>query len=124
MSPKSRPPKTKGRKGKKGRTQESENTIVIEEPPTGPPFGLVVLIALVMSIPSLMSFVDGSMQFDSAALRFLAALAVSWLLVNLVYGVAKSFDKEETTTTTTITETMPYGQDPNAAYRLPSDPPQ
>lgn len=124
MSPKSRPPKTKGRKGKKGRTQEPENTIVIEEPPTGPPFGLVVLIALVMSIPSLMSFVDGSMQFDSAALRFLAALAVSWLLVNLVYGVAKSFDKEETTTTTTITETMPYGQDPNAAYRLPSDPPQ
>lgn len=123
MSPKSRPPKTKGRKGKKGR-QQSENTIVIEEPPTGPPFGLVVLIALVLSIPSLMSFVDGTMQFDSAALRFLAALAVSWLLVNLVYGVAKSFEKEETTTTTTITETMPYGQDPNAAYRLPSDPPR
>ncbi len=122
MSPKSRPPKTKGGKGKKGRKGSSEHTITIEEPPTGPPFGLVVLVALVLSIPPIMQFVDGTMQFDSAALRFLAALAVSWLLINLVYAVAKSFDREETTTTTTTTESLTYGQDPNAAYRLPSDP--
>lgn len=125
MSPKSRQPKSK-KKGRRGRKKEelSETTIVIEEPPVGPPFGLIVLCALVVSIPSLMAFVDGAMAFDATALRFLAALAVCWLLVNLVYAVAKSFVKEETqeSTTRTTVENLPY-DDPNAAFRLPADTP-
>ncbi|GAB95884.1 hypothetical protein BJY21_000968 [Kineosphaera limosa] len=127
MSPKSRPPKAKkkGRKGRKGADEVAETTIVIEEPPTGPPFGMIVLLAVVVCLPSLMAFVDGTMAFDAAALRFLAALTVSWLLVNLVYAVAKSFAKpaEEETSTTTV-ESMSYANDPNAAYRLPADPAQ
>ena len=128
MSPKSRPPKAskskKGRKGKKGREELSETTIVIEEPAPGPPFGMIVLVAVVLSIPPIMQFIDGTMAFDSTALRFLAALAVSWLLINLVYAVAKSFQNEQetTTTTTTTTESMPsYGSDPNTQYRMPGD---
>ena len=123
MSRKSRPPKTKGkgRKGKKGAVTTESSTVVEEA--YGPPFGIVVLVAIVLSIPALLQFVDGTMAFDSAAIRFLAALAVSWILIHLVYTVASSFSKETTTTTTTTMDSSPgYLNDPNAQFRLSSPP--
>lgn len=115
MSPKSRPPKAaKGKKGKKGKV--TSTTVVVEEN-NGPPFGIVVLIAVVMSIPSITHFVDGTMAFDATVLRFLAALAVSWILVHLVYAVAHSFQSEETTVTKTTTIDDPFASDPTAPYR-------
>ncbi len=122
MSRKSRPPKTKGkgRKGKKG-TVTTETSTVVEEA-YGPPFGIVVLVAIVLSIPTLLQFVDGTMAFDSTVIRFLAALAVSWILIHLVYTVASSFSKETTTTKTTTMEQPGYLNDPNAQYRLSTPP--
>ncbi|WP_168582401.1 hypothetical protein [Gephyromycinifex aptenodytis] len=119
MSRKSRPPKApkKGKKGKKGAAQDEHLEIVIEE--SGPPFGLVVLIALVLSIPSLMSFMDGDMSFQNTVIRFLGALAVAWLLVQLVYSVIASFAAQERTTV--ITEGPPPGY-PSDQYRPAPDP--
>lgn len=124
MSRKSRPPKTKGRKGKKGTegTATTQSSTVVEEA-YGPPFGIVVLVAIVLSIPALLQFVDGTMAFDSAAIRFLAALAVSWILIHLVYTVASSFSQQTTTTKTTSMDSAPgYLNDPNAQFRLSSPP--
>lgn len=113
MSRKSRPPKP-GKKAKKGKKGASVDSRVVEEvvvETVGPPFGLVVLIALVLTIPSLMSFMDGDMTFQSTAMRFLGALAVSWLLVQLVYSVITSFETEETTTVVTETPPPDYSAD-------------
>lgn len=96
MSRKSRPPKAG--KGAKGADEgaHSSSGLVVEES-YGPPFGIVVLIALVLSIPSLAQFVEGTLPFDAAALRGIAALAVSWILVHLVHGVASSFETQQST---------------------------
>ena len=123
MSRKSRPPKTKGkgRKGKKGAVTTETSTVVEEA--YGPPFGVVVLVAIILSIPALLQFVDGTMAFDSTVIRFLLALAVSWILIHLVYTVASSFTKETTTTTTTTAVDAPdYLNDPNAQFRLSTPP--
>lgn len=118
MSPKSRPPKS-AKKGKKGK--HSATTVVVEEEAGGPPFGIVVLFAVVMTIPSFLRFAQSTMKFDETILRFLAALAVSWILVHLVYAVAMSFSGGEKTETTTTTTTLDGGYvppvDPNAHYR-------
>ncbi|WP_226346405.1 hypothetical protein [Agilicoccus flavus] len=116
MSPKSRPPKgKKGKKGAKGTAGSTTETVVEET--GGVPFGIVVLGAFVMSLPAIMGFVEGTMPFDETCLRFLAALAVAWLLSHLVYAVAASFLKEgpnakvsETRTTETFSD---GGFDPN-----------
>lgn len=124
MSRKSRPPKAgkKGAKGKKGTKGSARNQVVeeviIEE--VGPPFGLVVLIALVLSIPSLMPFMDGDMSFQNTVIRFLGALAVSWLLVQLVYSVISTFHADEATATV-IRQEPPPGNSPNQ-YRAMPDP--
>jgi hypothetical protein len=54
------------------------------------PFGLIVAIAVVLAAPTVMMSLDGAIPFDAAVVRFLAALAVSWLLTNLVLGVARA----------------------------------
>lgn len=123
MSPKSRPPERgkggkKGRKGKKGRQASDASEVryqeIVEE--RGVPFGLVVLIAVVMTLPSLTGFFDGTMEFRPVIVRLLAALLVAWLLCQLVYSVIKSFGKEETTVVTENVEERPadygYGDDP------------
>lgn len=118
MSPKSRPPKAKGKKGKKGDAAAATQTIVEEA--SGPPFGIIVLFAVVLSMAPLMQFVEGTMAFDGAVLRFLAALAVSWILTNLVYAVAHSFGGTETETTTSLSDAPlggAYVPDPDAHYR-------
>lgn len=107
-------------KGKKGaKTEGTYTEVVVEE--AGVPFGLVVLIALVLSLPSLVGFMDGTIEFRPAIMRLLGSLLVSWLMCQLVYSVVKSFGtKEETTVIDTRTETTgppggfgedPYGQD-------------
>ncbi|GMA41039.1 hypothetical protein [Mobilicoccus caccae] len=126
MSRKSRPPKgggargKKGRKGKKGSSTTYEEVIVEES--GGLPFGLVVLIALVMTLPTLTAFFDGSLEFRPTVVRLLAALLVSWLLCQLVYSVVKSFgaDEEETVRTTETTEDLGYGEDPYGQDRRAS----
>ncbi len=113
MSRKSRPPKAKGRKGKKAKAAAARAAV----DSYGPPFGLIVLIAVVLSIPSLTQFVDGSMAFDSTVLRFMAALAVSWLLINLVYAVAHSFRKEAPEAPPPLDQGG-FAADQNAEYRV------
>ena len=112
--PKSRPPK--GKKGNKGRAGGSHaanalGTEVVVEEHGGVPFGIVVLGAFVISLPATMAFVSGTMPFDVACLRFLAALAVTWLLCHLVYAVGSSFLREgaEKVTETTTTQTFGDG---------------
>lgn len=110
--PKSRPPK--GKKGKKGGAHAANvaGTEVVVEEHGGVPFGIVVLGAFVISLPATMAFVSGTMPFDVACLRFLAALAVTWLLCHLVYAVGSSFLRqgpEKVTETTTTTQTFGDG---------------
>lgn len=128
MSPKSAQPDDngtgkKGKKGKKGRRGKKNTdvtTVIIEEKPDVPPFGISVLFATVLSIPSIINYTDGSMAFDAMILRYLLALVVSWALVNLVYGVAKSFRQPETTVeATTIDHVTSEMLGDN--YRVPSD---
>ncbi len=127
MSRKSQQPdseeKKKGKKGRKGKkdAREGVTTIVIEETPDLPPFGISVLVATVLSIPSILHYVDGNMAFDAMILRYLAALVVSWALVNLVYGVAKSFrpQPEETVEATQIDQLTPGMLEDR--YRVPGD---
>ena len=117
MSAKSRRPKaTKARKGTKGRKGGSERSILVESEFAGPPFGIIVLIATVLSMPTLMHFVDGTVAFDTTVLRFLAALTCSWILVHLVYAVAHSFPRQEKVTPA---EPAPASapRDPNVTYR-------
>lgn len=112
----------KGKKGKKGRRGKKETdvtTIIIEEKPDVPPFGISVLFATVLSIPSIIKYTDGSMAFDAMILRYLLALVVSWALVNLVYGVAKSFRQGNTVEATTIDHVTTEMLGDN--YRVPSD---
>ena len=71
---------TKGKKGKKsekGKGQASGRQIVVETRPHGVPFAIVVLVACVMSLPSLLRFLAGSLLFDALMMRLFAALAVS-----------------------------------------------
>lgn len=127
MSPKSRPPKganggKTGRKGKKGAVSSTVEEIVVEE--SGVPFGLVVLIALAMTLPTLMAFFDGSLEFRPTVVRLLAALLVSWLLCTLVHSVVRAFGEtqEKTTIRTETRETgdFGYGDDPYSADRRAS----
>lgn len=83
----------------------------------GPPFGLVVLIAVVLSIPSLMAFMDGDMSFQNTVIRFLGALAVSWLLVQLVYSVISTFHNDETSIV--MSQEPPPGHQPEQYRALP-----
>lgn len=59
----------------------------IETARAGVPFGVVVLVAAVMSIPTILQMTDETMSFDGGVTRLLIALAVAWLLSNLVYAV-------------------------------------
>lgn len=124
MSAKSRP--EKGKKGKKGKGKKGDSstvtTMVIEEKPDLPPFGISALFGTVMAIPSVLSYVDGSMEFDAMILRYLAALLIAWALVNLVYGVAKSFRQQnspvvEATTIDAMTGEMLSSN----TYRVPEN---
>ena len=93
---KGRTKKGKG-KGKKGAAAEGTYTeVVVEEP--GVPFGLVVLIAIVLSLPALAGFMDGTVEFRPAIVRLLGSLLVSWLMCQLVHSVVKSFGSAEHTT--------------------------
>lgn len=123
MSRKSRPPESgKKSKGKKGRKGKKESSVVVEEiiEEGGLPFGLVVLIALMMSLPSLMAFFDGTLDFRPTIVRLLAALLVSWLLVALVHSVFQSFGKpaveEKITRVEETTQFDGYGGPPGGGY--------
>lgn len=124
MSRKSRPDKpAKGGKGKKGKKNAVASSRVVEEivEPSGPPFGMIVLIAVVLSIPSLMRFMDGDMEFRATMVRFLGGLAVSWVLCQLVYSVIASFKTETTTQVEHQThQENPYP--PAGPYRPPPMP--
>lgn len=93
MSRKSRPDKpARGGKGKKGKGGAPAARVVEEVvEPAGPPFGMVVLIAVALTIPSLMRFLDGDLEFRTTIIRFLGGLVVSWVLCQLVYSVVASF---------------------------------
>lgn len=109
----------KGRKGKKGK--ENVTTVIIEEKPDLPPFGISVLFAALMAFPAILQYVDGAMAFDAMILRCLAALVVAWGLVNLVYGVAKSFRREETTVEATQIDQLTGEMLGDNQYRVPAD---
>ncbi|WP_313023093.1 hypothetical protein [Mobilicoccus sp.] len=121
MSRKSRQPDAggtgRGRKGKKGASTEAIYTeVVVEEP--GVPFGLVVLIALVLSLPALVRFMDGTVDFRPAIMRVLGSLMVSWLMCQLVHSVITSFaTKEETTVLDTRAEGRDVGDVGDDPYR-------
>lgn len=99
----------KGAKGKKGKQTGVTYTEVVEE--GGLPFGVVVLVALAMSLPSLMGLIDGTLEFRPVIVRLLAALVVSWLLCQLVYSVMTS-----ATPATTKTEVRIEEEPPPASY--------
>lgn len=125
MSAKSRRKKDKGGAGKQGaRGKKGQNptvtTVVVEEKPDLPPFGISALLGTVLAIPSVLNYVDGSMEFDAMVLRYLAALLVSWALVNLVYGVAKSFrDQNNPVVEATTIDTRTGEMLTSNTYRVP-----
>lgn len=91
---------TKGTKGTRGRGDDvstAQRTLVVETQPPGVPFPIVVLLAAVISLPSLANYTAGGLQFDALMVRVLAALAVSWLLSTLVYAVFESMRPPEVT---------------------------
>lgn len=51
------------------------------------PFGVVVLLATALSIPTMLRMTTETMSFDAGITRLLIALAVAWLLTNLVTSV-------------------------------------
>lgn len=53
----------------------------------GVPFGVVVLLAAVMSMPTILSMASQAMSFDAGITRLLIALGVAWLLTTLVTSV-------------------------------------
>ena len=129
MSRKSRQPDAGGKgrkkKGKKGAPTEGTYTeVVVEE--GGVPFGLVVLIALVLSLPALVGFMDGTVEFRPAVVRLLGSLLVSWLMCQLVYSVVASFGHKEEETTIIDTRADPtapppgFGDDPYGQDRAAS----
>ena len=109
----------KGKKGRRGKKGAEVTTIIIEEKPDVPPFGISVLFATVLSIPAIIKYTDGSMAFDAMILRYLAALVISWALVNLVYGVAKSFRVTNETTVEATTIDHVTGEMLEDNYRMP-----
>lgn len=62
-------------------------TATVETTRPGLPFGIVVLFAAVMSIPTILQMADETMSFDAGIVRLLVALAVAWLLSYLVHAV-------------------------------------
>lgn len=123
MSAKSQPKDKKGKKGKKGRKKKDNvTTIIIEEKPDLPPFGISVLFATIMAMPAILQYVDGAMAFDAMILRCLAALVIAWGLVNLVYGITKSFRPEtETTMDATQIDNLTGDILGENTYRIPAD---
>ncbi len=94
MSRKSRQPddgadtsSTKRKKGKKGKSSTGEAKLVVSSKPEGVPFSVVVLMAAALSLPSVSVYLGGGLAFDALMMRVFAALAVSWLLSQLVYAV-------------------------------------
>jgi hypothetical protein len=106
MSKKSRQPEgsgkadKKGKKAKKGKGADADaaqRRLVVESRPQGVPFPIVVLLAAVMTLPSVTNYMGGGLEFDALMVRALAALAVSWLLAGLVYAVFESMRPTEVT---------------------------
>ncbi len=62
-------------------------TATVETTRQGVPFGVVVLFAAVMSVPTILQMAEETLSFDAGITRLLVALAVAWLLSNLVYAV-------------------------------------
>lgn len=109
MSKKSPPPdggkKKKGKKGKKGADSvelEPGQILVVHQ--EGVPFLIVVLVAAVLSAPTLLQYVVGSMAFEGVMVRVFAALAVSWLLTHLVYGVVEAIRPKDGPIAVTLSE--------------------
>lgn len=94
-------PKGKGKRGKKGKKRgkgEPEavgRQLVIETRPEGVPFAVVVLFAALMSVPSVLQYLESALAFDAMMVRIFAALAVAWLLSHLVYAVFESMRPPE-----------------------------
>ncbi|WP_116115039.1 hypothetical protein [Austwickia chelonae] len=104
MSRKSRQPdpkgsadgkKKRGRRGRKDEDQVARAQLVVDPGPQGVPFAVVVVVAALMSLPTVSMYMSGGVRFDAMMVRILAALAVSWLLSNLVYAVFESMRPKE-----------------------------
>ncbi|HYO17513.1 MAG TPA: hypothetical protein VES02_02445 [Dermatophilaceae bacterium] len=67
----------------------------VESRSAGVPFGVVVLLAAVMSLPTILQMSDSTMAFEDGVTRLLVALGVAWLLTNLVYAVVDSMSEDE-----------------------------
>lgn len=76
-------------------TAATATTATVESTRRGVPFGVVVLLATTMSIPTIWQMADESMSFDAGVTRLLIALAVAWLLSNLVYAVIDGMRPDE-----------------------------
>ncbi len=113
MSRKSRPPKPekKGKKGKKGAEEAvATTTITVEEPRIGAPYEVVVIFAAILASPTIMAYLNKEVPFDTAAVRALIALGVSWVLTNLVYVVVQGMrptEDEVTIESAVVTGTVP-----------------
>jgi hypothetical protein len=84
--------KQRQRKGKGGAKASSgaASTKASSRGSSGPPFGLVAALALMLSVPALLQYNAGVLPFDETATRFLIALAVSWALISLVSWVVSA----------------------------------
>jgi hypothetical protein len=59
--------------------------------PPRTPHRPVVFVALVLFVPSLWLVLDGNLSVQSALLRFIGALLVSWVAARLVFATMSSF---------------------------------
>lgn len=101
-------------------------TTTVETSRPGVPFGVVVLLAAVMSISTILQMADETMTFDAGATRLLIALAVAWLLTNLVYAVVDGMRPDVgavDVTVETATEPVDYPADYSQAPTAPYQPP-
>ncbi|GAB77776.1 hypothetical protein SAMN05421595_0278 [Austwickia chelonae] len=87
--------KKRGRRGRKGEPEVARAHLVVDPGPQGVPFAVVVVVAALMSLPTVSMYMSGGLRFDAMMVRVLAALAVSWLLSNLVYAVFDSMRPKE-----------------------------
>lgn len=99
-------------------------TATVETTRPGVPFGVVVLFAAVMSVPTLVQMAEETMSFDAGVTRLLVALAVAWLLTNLVYavidGMRPDVQKVEVELQAPVAPGYQPSADPTMPYAAPS----
>ena len=83
-------PRRSGSPGPGGRSAQPDPGAPATPPVPPTPARPVVSIALVMFVPAVVLVLDGNLSVQTALMRFVAALLVSWVAARLVWATVQS----------------------------------